>query len=491
MSSHEHRKRSRSPEDHSRRDIDRDRDRDREKDASSSRHASSSSRHSSSSRGDHNSSAASTGQSSRQHHHDRSRSDRDDRDTRPSRSSGHRDPREKDKERTRADSRDRSSRHGRDRDRGREHDRDRDRDHRDKRSRRDKEQEPGRDTRSSDDDDGDDDGDGDGSSSSDDEDDEAEERERGKKGAEKKDKEQALPPQLNRKAISKGATAPISMDDYFLKSTEFRLWLRKVKKKYFDRLSSSRSHGYFRKFVKAWNNGDLDDTYYKGVRSSELASQGTKYKWGFVQKMGAKDQDELERTKDSIDSLTNSAKRFAEEMNTSSSASVSASKRFHDPTTAPSGSNALYSRRPNNADDVYAREEHDRQRRQTQRAQDRAYRKDREVDLEELVPKATGREALLEKRKAQTEYHRRERSPGVELSEQDMMGGGDDFRSAMAAERRARQQREGRQQMRREGGGSGGGVVLDARKQAYQEKEQGKIEALRQLWMQSQGSKRD
>ncbi|KAF9976963.1 hypothetical protein BGZ73_007367 [Actinomortierella ambigua] len=468
MSSHEHRKRSRSPDDRSRRD--RGRDGGREKDASSSRH--SSSRHSSS-RGDHTHHTTSREDPRPQ---DRSRSDRDDRDTRSSRSSGHRDDRDREKERKQGDDRDRSSRHARDRER----DRERDRDHRSKRSRRDKESESDRDSQS---DSQEDDEEDTGSSSSDDD---AEEED--KKKSDRKEKDQQ-PPQLSRKAISKGATAPISTDDYFLKSTEFRLWLRKSKKKYFDRLSSSKSHGYFRKFVKAWNNGDLDDTYYKGVRSSELASQGTKYKWGFVKKMGEKDQDELERTKDSIDSLTNSAKRFAEEMNTSSSSASAASKRFHDPTTAPSGASSMYSRRPNNADDVYEREELDRQRRQTQRAQDRAYRKSREADLEELVPKATGREAMLEKRKAQTEYHRRERSPGVELSEQDMMGGGDDFRSALAAERRARQQREERQQMRRDGGSGGG--VLDVRKQAYQEKEQGKIEALRQLWMQSQGAKRD
>jgi hypothetical protein len=47
--------------------------------------------------------------------------------------------------------------------------------------------------------------------------------------------------------------------------------------------------------------------------------------------------------------------------------------------------------------------------------------------LDEVAPKETGREAQIAKKRALNAYHKRERSPDVELSEADLMGG-DDFK---------------------------------------------------------------
>lgn len=56
-------------------------------------------------------------------------------------------------------------------------------------------------------------------------------------------------------------------------------------------------------------------------------------------------------------------------------------------------------------------------------------RKEREEVLEELVPKATGREAMIEKRKVRREEAKaREDSPEM-VRERDVLGGGDDFQS--------------------------------------------------------------
>lgn len=52
----------------------------------------------------------------------------------------------------------------------------------------------------------------------------------------------------------------------------------------------------------------------------------------------------------------------------------------------------------------------------------------REAMLDEVAPKETGREAALAKKRALNAFHKRERSPDVELSEQDLMGG-DDFKA--------------------------------------------------------------
>ncbi|KAG0253608.1 hypothetical protein BG011_006258 [Mortierella polycephala] len=303
---------------------------------------------------------------------------------------------------------------------------------------------------------------------------------------------------------AKSMIKTISEEDYFTKSTEFRLWLRQAKKKYFEDLTADESRRYFRKFVKAWNNFELDESYYKGIRSSQLSSKSTtKYQWGFAKKIGKEDQSRVESIRDSIDTMTNT--RFANEVSrltgkstASALDSGSAPKKILGPTMPSSAS----SRRPQTADEVFEREEEGRYRRQQNRADQKAYRKTKESVMEELVPKATGREAMLEKKRAQNAYHRQERSPDVELPEQDLMGGGDDFKSMLAAEKRRKEARESRRHgvIDSESPSSigpaapsrGGGAVSsvrEAKQQAYKDKEEKQLEAFRQLWAQTQATK--
>ncbi|RKP04436.1 hypothetical protein THASP1DRAFT_21124, partial [Thamnocephalis sphaerospora] len=78
----------------------------------------------------------------------------------------------------------------------------------------------------------------------------------------------------------------ITADDYFAKSTEFRVWLRECKHRYFDDMKSSDAHVYFARFVRVWNRGRLDKKYYEGIRSSQVASSDmTRYQWSFAKKM--------------------------------------------------------------------------------------------------------------------------------------------------------------------------------------------------------------
>lgn len=143
--------------------------------------------------------------------------------------------------------------------------------------------------------------------------------------------------------------------------------------------------------------------------------------------------------------------------------------------------------------------------RRLHRKEQKDYRKSKEVVLEELAPKATGREAMIEKRRAQTAYHRRERSPDVELPEQDLMGTGDDYKSLLMAEKRRKEATENRRRgvpigpgqgpstssAHPYGGSTGGNVgsVLEAKQAAFKEKEEKQMEAFRQLWAQSQAAK--
>lgn len=305
---------------------------------------------------------------------------------------------------------------------------------------------------------------------------------------------------------AKSMIQSITEDDYFAKSTEFRLWLRQSKKKYFEDLSSDDARRYFKKFVRAWNDFELDESYYKGIRSSQLSSkETTKYQWAFAKKIGRDDQNRVESIRDSIDTMTNV--RFAEEVNRLTgkatalgSSGASAAKRVLGPSMPPPSGSQSSTRRPMTADEVMEQEEQDQYRRRQKRAELNSYRKTKDAVLEELAPKETGREAKLEKKRAMNEYHRRERSPDVELSEQDMMGTGSDYKSALAAERRRREARESRRrgdvgpEPSSEGQpssnqASASSTILAAKQQAYKEKEEKQLEAFRQLWAQTQASK--
>jgi hypothetical protein len=70
-----------------------------------------------------------------------------------------------------------------------------------------------------------------------------------------------------------------------------------------------------------------------------------------------------------------------------------------------------------------------------QKLERKKFNKDQEVLMDELLPKATGREALLEKKALRREQARtREDSPEI-FREKDVMGGGDDFQQRLARER--------------------------------------------------------
>jgi hypothetical protein len=91
----------------------------------------------------------------------------------------------------------------------------------------------------------------------------------------------------------------ITLDDYFVKMNEFKLWLKQAKKKRFEDLDTKESHHYFSKFCKKWNNRDLKSIYYEGIPETLIeSSKKTKYKWKF--KSDSNTMRELEATKDAV-----------------------------------------------------------------------------------------------------------------------------------------------------------------------------------------------
>lgn len=98
----------------------------------------------------------------------------------------------------------------------------------------------------------------------------------------------------------------ITSDDYFKKTVEFNLWLRKERDITFDTLTSKESRSLFDVFVKRWNRGSLEGNYYTGLSSEARPSSFTKHKWGFVDHLSSKDTLALESTKDSVQIATQS-----------------------------------------------------------------------------------------------------------------------------------------------------------------------------------------
>ncbi|KAG2221024.1 hypothetical protein INT45_009273 [Circinella minor] len=232
----------------------------------------------------------------------------------------------------------------------------------------------------------------------------------------------------------KDSIKPISNDDYFEKATEFRLWLKEEKDRYFGDLDSNDARHYFKKFVKAWNRHDLEEKYYKGINSSQLqSSDSTGYRWSFAKKLDLFEQD---RIRDNVDSLTNGGKGKRRNVGASfPSSSLSSSRQF---------------------DQVDFEEKQDRERserRAERKTEAKRSRSRREEYLDEVAPKETGREAQLAKRRAVNAYHKRERDTDVELTDADIYGGGrgeDDFKSRLAAEKRRNEMRDQRRQQRQE-----------------------------------------
>ncbi|KAI8347633.1 hypothetical protein EDC96DRAFT_521102 [Choanephora cucurbitarum] len=230
----------------------------------------------------------------------------------------------------------------------------------------------------------------------------------------------------SRHASSKSSIKPIDQDDYFEKATEFRLWLKEAKNKYFDELSSKDTRYYFKKFVKKWNSHELEEKYYKGLNSTQLdASDSTRYKWSFAKHL---DKMEMDSIRDSVDSMTGLS-RGEDRLK------IAGKRRAQ----------ALGPTMP----DTFDREELHEKERRDRKHQARKRSERSEAILDEIAPKETGREAAIAKKRALNAYHKRERSPDVELSEADLMGG-DDFQSRLAAERRHKERREARQAERRE-----------------------------------------
>ncbi|KAF1777461.1 hypothetical protein GQ600_17096 [Phytophthora cactorum] len=238
--------------------------------------------------------------------------------------------------------------------------------------------------------------------------------------------------------LPKGAKH-ITEEDYFLRQTEFRVWLAQTKNKYVDDLSTDEAMELFTdEFARKWNRGKLSKMFYEGLPDAVVEqTKRTRHQWGFVAKLGDKEKFELATAKDSVDVATKKKSLL-----------ISEEKKIKGPKLEEDGSRT---KRRSKEDDEDDREE-DRKHRKLERRREREYR---DLVMEELEPKATGREAQIEKRRQLGDKlhgaarDREDARDGLDLSDDFLMGGrggSDDLKHRMAQRDLVRRRKQEQQQ---------------------------------------------
>lgn len=103
----------------------------------------------------------------------------------------------------------------------------------------------------------------------------------------------------------------LTSDDYYIHSSTFKAWLSSSKSLYLDEISSSEARRYFDRFVRKWNSGRLDESYYNGTVKSVAGGSSTRHKWGFTTSQA--DREKVALIRDHVDTLTNGQSRGARE----------------------------------------------------------------------------------------------------------------------------------------------------------------------------------
>jgi len=199
--------------------------------------------------------------------------------------------------------------------------------------------------------------------------------------------------------------------------------------------TTQESRHFFDLFVEKWNSGSLSAKYYKGISlAQEDPTSRTKYKWSFAKNV---DPLELGSLRDSVD--TDNNKTFAQIAKRPEARKSS----YRDEPPQQSFVGPRGDRRNDNNDNDDGLDEEDRQRLERARAKKdmKEYSRTKEAVMDELLPKATGRDAMIEKKKMKAEYSKR-KDDSPEMNEADLMGNNDDFRFRLAREKEVKAKKE-------------------------------------------------
>ena len=217
---------------------------------------------------------------------------------------------------------------------------------------------------------------------------------------------QSPPPQstsINHAVLDRFGVPPLTADEYFIRSSEFKAWLS-TKSRYLDEISSKDARRYFDRFVRRWNSGRLEDEYYTGTVHSG-PSISTRHRWGFTRDV--QDEHELALIRDNVDTLTNGDSKGAVEARRAERRLKHSRSSKHDdnPAPAPSKRDSGWSARASTstgkspAETRYDRE-HEHQLSQIAATEQRRKARQDALDVEEsLYGRATGHERMLEKKR--------------------------------------------------------------------------------------------
>jgi len=135
----------------------------------------------------------------------------------------------------------------------------------------------------------------------------------------------------------------------------------------------------FKIYIKLWNAGALEDKYYKALKSLIEAKNRSRI--------------QRESTRKILDTVSNMKDQFTE------------------PTRLHSQEEKVLGSHKREKEEVEEMDEEDRARYQKKlkKKEEKSYAKSRESDLEDLVPKKTGNDAMREKRKEKSVLHKERR----------------------------------------------------------------------------------
>ncbi|KAJ1734300.1 hypothetical protein LPJ61_001147 [Coemansia biformis] len=210
-------------------------------------------------------------------------------------------------------------------------------------------------------------------------------------------------------------------------------------------MGSVKARRYFDSFVRAWNDGRLSPKYYKqdGELSSLSKSVVTRHDWGLAADAGQQ---------------LAAARHRPLTANT-----VGQPRGAHDPA------------QDRLADEVRRDDERRRRKRERREAKERE-----ELFLDEVAPKETGREAKIAKKRNLNQARHGEKSPDMDIPDDDLFRDtGDD----LAALKRDRDAHERRQQARRQAARTAQG--RETRIKEHADRERSTVEALRAMAEQS------
>lgn len=246
-----------------------------------------------------------------------------------------------------------------------------------------------------------------------------------RKSKSKKDADRPLPP----------GVPLLTTEDYFLRSTELKVWLSEVKDSRLDQLSGDDARRRFKQFVRAWNAGRLEDKFYDGIKASQI---GAGVSSGFAWKFGNATERELDDAasiRKGIDSTVTSSRPGARAGPSSTQEPRRTIGPTMGPTMPPSHGSALEALQFSRANDESSRNA----ARSAQRSE--YSRENREARTEEKDGRATGRERVMEKKSEQRAIgrERQEVEGGMqEVDDDTLMGGGSSFQAMYVVASRPR-----------------------------------------------------